>query len=173
MNTRFHTLWLMTVFSIAPWSESRVLAACNCADGMVILGTYETAKLENIQSLPVSTLIDTGATTTALDARNIKMYVNRKGKRWVYYDFHHKPTGKTVSMHQPVSRVARIITHSGSPKERAVVRNTISIGQTNRYIEVSLINRSNFPQQLLIGRNFLNRTALVDSGKNYLQSRKQ
>ena len=172
MTKLFTHLCLITLLSIPQWSASRALAASDC-NGMVVFGTYETAILENIQALPVSTLIDTGATTTALDARNIKMYINRQGNRWVYYDFHHKPTGKTVSMHQPVSRVARIITHSGSPKERAVVRNTISIGPTNRYLEVSLINRSNFPQQLLLGRNYLSRTALVDSGKNYLQSRKQ
>ncbi|AMO55954.1 hypothetical protein GZ77_07375 [Endozoicomonas montiporae] len=162
---------LTSLLIIAPWSVNEAEATCNCSNDLVVFGTYETASLVNIESLPVATLIDTGATTTALDARNIKMYINRQGKRWVYYDFHHKPSGKMVSMHQPVSRVARIITHSGSPKERAVVRNTISIGKTKRFLEVSLIDRSNFPQQLLIGRNFLNRTALVNSGKSYLQSK--
>ena len=153
--------------------SARALASCNCPKGVVVFGTYEKATLENIQQLQVSALVDSGATTTALDARNIKMYVNRQGRRWVYYDFHHKPTGKTVSMHQPVSRVARVITHSGKPKERAVIMNTVSIGSTNKFIEMSLINRSNFPQQLLIGRNYLSDTALIDSGRSFLQSRKQ
>ncbi|PJE79908.1 hypothetical protein CI610_01132 [invertebrate metagenome] len=142
---------------------------CPCLKGMMILGTYEKATLENIKRLTVDALIDSGATTTALDAKNIRMYINRKGQRWVYYDFKHKPSGKIVSMHQPVSRVARIITHKGAPSERAVIRNTVSIGKTVKYVEMSLINRSRFPQQLLIGRNFLNNTALIDSGQQFLQ----
>ena len=140
---------------------------------MEVLGVYETATLDNIQRLKVAALIDSGATTTALDARNIKIYMNRRGKRWVYYDFRHKPSGRTVSMHQPVSRIARVITHSGSPTERAVVQNTVSIGKTRRFLEMTLINRSSFPQQLLIGRNYLTNTALVDSGQSYLQSKEQ
>ena len=140
---------------------------------MTVFGIYETATLENIQNLKVIALVDSGATTTALDARNIKMHIDRQGHRWVYYDFRHKTTGKIVSMHQSVTRVARVITHSGKPKERAVVMNEVSIGSVSKFIEMSLINRSNFPQQLLIGRNYLIKTAMVDSGRSFLQSRKQ
>ena len=164
-------LLLITQLSIL--SMNRAFAACDCSNAMVIFGKYEIASLDNIQQLKVKTLIDSGATTTALDARSIKMYVNRKGRRWVYYDFYHKPTGKTVSMHQRVSRVARVITHSGKPSERAVVKNAVSIGSTKHFVEMSLINRSNFPQQLLIGRNYLAGTALIDSGKSFLQGRKK
>lgn len=125
--------------------------------------------MHSIGQLKVETLVDSGATTTALDAKNIRMHVNRLGQRWVYFDFVHKPSGKTVAMHQPVSRVVRIITHSGPPKARAVVRGTISVGRIERTVEMSLINRNNFPQQLLLGRNFLKNTALIDSGSKFLQ----
>lgn len=138
---------------------------CPCDELPTILGIIETAKLVNINGLETDALIDTGATTTAMDAKNIRMHINRKGQRWVYYDFVHKKTGRTVAMHQPVARVARIITHSGPPKERPVVMNTIDINGILKFVEVSLINRSSFPQQLLIGRNFLKGTALVDSDK--------
>ncbi|MET4694941.1 ATP-dependent zinc protease [Endozoicomonas lisbonensis] len=173
MSKLIHLMLLPVLVVSLQLSAARAAEACDCPGDKVIFGLYETATLEDIQQLKVSTLIDTGATTTSLDARNIKMYVNRKGRRWVYYDFYHKPSGKTVSMHQPVSRVARVITHSGSPKERAVVRNTISIGSTRHLLETSLINRGNFPQQLLIGRNYLKKSGLVDSARSYLQSRKQ
>lgn len=139
---------------------------------MVVFGAYETATLNSLDQLKVNTLVDSGAMTTALDARNIKMHVNRQGERWVYYDFFHKPSAKKVSMHQPVSRVTRVITHSGIPTARPVVISTISVGKTQRSVEISLINRSNFPQQLLIGRNYLRETALIDSGRTYLQSGK-
>ena len=142
---------------------------CPCDDNATVFGIIETAKLVNLSALKVDALIDTGATTTAMDARNIRMHINRQGKRWVYYDFIHKGTGQTVNMHQPVARVARVLTHKGPPVERAVVMNTIAIGDTLKFIEVSLINRSSFPQQLLIGRNFLKGTALVNSDKKYLK----
>ena len=135
MDRLIRSVGLAVLLSIAQFLSAKTMAACNCPDDMVVFGTYESAKLENIQQLRVAALIDSGATTTALDARNIKMYVNRKGRRWVYYDFHHKPTGKRVSMHQPVSRVARIITHSGKPKERAVVMNTVSIGPPTNFLK--------------------------------------
>lgn len=173
MRRLIHFIGITVLLSITQFISARAMANCNCPKGMVVFGTYEAATLENIKQLKVAALIDSGATTTALDARNIKMYVNRQGRRWVYYDFHHKPTGKTVSMHQPVSRVARVITHSGKPKERAVIMNTVSIGPTNKFLEMSLINRSNFPQQLLIGRNYLNGTALIDSGESFLHGGKK
>ena len=145
--------------------------ACECSEGLPIIGAYEIATLHSIGELQVETLVDSGATTTALDARNIKMHVDRSGKRWVYYDFVHKPTAKTISMRQPVSRVVRVITHSGPPTTRPVIKGTVSIGALKRKIEMSLINRTNFPHQLLIGRNYLKNTALIDSGKQFLHSR--
>ncbi len=143
--------------------------ACSCTNGLAIFGAYEFATLNSIEHFKVEALVDSGAMTTALDASDINMHVNRRGQRWVYYDFTHKPTAKTITMHQPVSRVVRIITHSGSPTVRPVITGTISIGKVRKKVEISLINRSNFPQQLLIGRNFLEGAALIQSGKKYLQ----
>lgn len=134
-----------------------------------MFGYLERARLNSLGNQSVEALIDSGATTTALDARNIRMHVNRQGSRWVHYEFVHRQSGKRVPQHQPVSRIARILTHKGAPSERAVVHNTIQIGSIVRFAETSLINRSNFPQQLLIGRNYLADTALVDSDAQYLQ----
>ncbi|MGY0216140.1 ATP-dependent zinc protease family protein [Endozoicomonadaceae bacterium StTr2] len=142
--------------------------SCPCENALPVFGVLEQARLADLDNMEVKALIDTGATTTALDARNIRIHVNRQGKRWVYYDFKHKPSGKTISRHQPVSRTAYILTHKGPPAERAVIKQTILIGNTRRKVEVSLINRSSFPQQLLIGRNYLQQTALVNSGQVFL-----
>lgn len=138
-------------------------------DGRTLFGYLENATLVNIKQQKVESLVDSGATTTALDARNIRMHIKRNGARWVHYDFIHKDSGQKTPMHQPVHRVARIITHKGAPSERAVVRNTIKVGKVTRFVDTSLISRSNFPQQLLIGRNFLKDTALIDSGVKFLQ----
>jgi len=162
VNTRIQSFFLLLVTSFSA-------GACECARGLPVFGAYEFATLHSIGQFRVETLVDSGATTTALDAKNIRMHINRLGRRWVYYDFVHKPTGKTVAMHQPVSRVVRIITHSGPPKVRAVVKGTISVGGIERTVEMSLIDRNNFPQQLLLGRNYLKGTALIDSGGRYLQ----
>ena len=162
MITRIKTIFLLLVIAFSYPAD-----ACQCS--LPIFGAYEIATLHSIEQLQVETLVDSGATTTALDARNIKMHINRFGQRWVYYDFVHRPSGKTVAMHQPVSRVVRIITHSGPPTARAVVKGTISVGGIERTVDMSLINRNKFPQQLLIGRNYLKNTALIDSGSRYLQ----
>ncbi|USE37850.1 RimK/LysX family protein [Endozoicomonas sp. SCSIO W0465] len=161
-------LAMLVFFSGLPLFASEANQLCT-VDGLPVFGYLENARLVNIDQHPVQSLVDSGATTTALDARNIRMHIKRNGTRWVYYDFVHRQSSQKTPMHQPVSRVARIITHKGAPSERAVVRNTIKVGQIMRTVETSLISRSNFPQQLLIGRNFLKDTALIDSGKRYLQ----
>ncbi|OED44498.1 hypothetical protein ACH42_07285 [Endozoicomonas sp. (ex Bugula neritina AB1)] len=153
------------LIALAMHSQKVNANRCPCDNDQPVFGIFESAKLVNIDNLIIEALIDTGATTTAMDAKNIRMHVNRQGKRWVYYDFIHKETGETISMRQPVARVARILTHKGPPTERPVVMNTIAIKGVFKFIEVSLINRSNFPQQLLIGRNFLKGAALVDSNQ--------
>ncbi|WP_257293490.1 RimK/LysX family protein [Endozoicomonas sp. YOMI1] len=157
-------------FSGLSLSASEASQPCT-AGGRPLFGYLENATLVNINQHKIASLVDSGATTTALDARNIRMHIKRNGYRWVYYDFVHRESRQKTPMHQPVSRVARIITHKGAPSERAVVRNTVKVGRITRIVEMSLISRSNFPQQLLIGRNFLKDTGLIDAGKRYLQER--
>ncbi|WP_419535064.1 RimK/LysX family protein [Endozoicomonas sp.] len=166
--TRLLQLSLLFFFSWMPHFASGSSQPCKVG-GHPLFGYLENATLVNINQLQVESLVDSGATTTALDARNIRMHIKRNGARWVHYDFIHKDSGQKTPMYQPVSRVARIITHKGAPSERAVVRNTIKVGKITRFVDTSLISRSNFPQQLLIGRNFLKDTALIDSGGKYLQ----
>lgn len=166
---RLLILWLVLTSTSLLLNAQAKAEQCPCQKPLAVFGVYEMAYLENINKLQVEALVDSGATTTAMDARNVRMYVNRSGERWVHYDFEHKGSGAKVAMHQPVTRVARIITHSGGPTERAVVHNRIRVGNKDKTVEMSLINRSNFPQQLLIGRNFLRGTALIDSGRSYLQ----
>ncbi len=161
---------LLSLLLLSCLSLSAMGARQSCTtEGRPLFGYLENATLVNINQLKVESLVDSGATTTALDARNIRMHIKRNGVRWVHYDFIHKESGQKTPMHQPVSRVARIITHKGAPSERAVVRNTIKVGKISRFVDTSLISRSNFPQQLLIGRNFLKDTALIDSGVKFLQ----
>ena len=156
---------LLVVFSTYIYADN----SCRKFNNFSVFGLEETAALSGLDGIKVNALIDSGAAITSLDARDIKMHVARNGQREVYYNFVHAISGKTVSTRQSVAKVVYIVTHSGHPKKRPIVNQTIKIGNIEKKVQVSLTSRSNFKHQLLIGRNYLAKTALVDSGRRYLQ----
>ena len=64
--------------------------------------------------------IDTGAKTSSLDARNIKIF-KRNGKQWVRFD---SPTDNNnmVSIEQPIVRFVKIKRHHASSEHRPVIK---------------------------------------------------
>ena len=116
-----------------------------------------------IQGGPVlDAKLDTGATTSSLDARSI--YRFRRGKkRFVRFEL---PTAKGADsqlIERPLVRVVRIKQHDGQYQRRPVVTLDICIGRVRRIVEFSLVDRRNFDQPVLLGRNALAGAALVDS----------
>ena len=109
--------------------------------------------------------IDTGATTSSIDARDIKPF-ERDGESWVRFNLVDRETEEATEVERAVVRIASIKQHAGKDDlERPVVMMTIKIGKTKLEREFSLADRSSFDFPLLIGRNVLSGQAIVDVGR--------
>ena len=105
--------------------------------------------------------LDTGATTSSLDARDIQRF-RRGGKRFVRFSI---PDGEgkfDTTMERPLVRIVRIKRHGGDYQRRPVVTLSVCLGDMRREAEFTLVDRQNFDHPVLLGRNVLNGFALID-----------
>ena len=128
--------------------------------GMQIIGEVEPVTiLEAGLTLPAR--IDTGATTSSLDARDIQQF-ERDGKKWVRFVVVERRSGKKVKVEGRLTRSVEITRHGADPQVRPVVKLKAILGKVELLREFSLTNRSTFTYPVLIGRNFLQGKFLVD-----------
>ncbi len=76
----------------------------------------------------------------------------------------------SIEAERPVERYAEIQKRGEEGfTERPVIIMDVQIGEMTRRIEVNLIDRTGFEFPVLIGRNFLSGTTLVDVNRVYVQ----
>ncbi|MEH6470227.1 MAG: ATP-dependent zinc protease [Halopseudomonas sp.] len=137
-------------------------------DNKIVIGEAERV-LVSPPGEAISARIDTGATTSSIDARDIQLF-ERDGKPWVSFvlagdnDQQHK-------LERPVTRTVSIKRHGGEDLERPVVKLKLELGGKSLNTELSLTDRSAFEYRLLIGRNFLKDIYIVDVSKKYAQQK--
>ena len=105
--------------------------------------------------------IDTGATTSSLDARDIQRF-ERDGKKWVRFTLLDRRSKKEVKVESRLTRTVEITRHGTDPQLRPVVKLKAILGKVRINREFSLTDRSAFTYPVLIGRNFLEGEFIVD-----------
>ena len=104
--------------------------------------------------------IDTGATTSALDVQNLKVF-ERDGKKWVSFTLINRATGESHDFEKPRRkriRVKRII----EDEHRPMVEMDVKMGGKKFKADFTVTERTDFDYQALIGRNILSGRAIVD-----------
>lgn len=147
---------------IKPKKQQEVLKK----DNKIIIGEIEYAYIPSA-NIRLKARIDTGATTTSINALNIKK-VMRDGKAWVKFDLvdeNKKRHPKSFPLYETIS----IKRHGTDDQKRYVIKMRINIAHSSQLIRVSLTDRSKFTFPVLLGRNFLNGVALVDVSKKFTQ----
>ena len=127
-----------------------------------IVGYVERARIYP-GNLSLRAKIDTGAKTSSLNAPHISIF-NRGKKQWVKFDVVNQK-GKKIQIEKEILRSAEIKQNgilSFVSQKRPVIMLGICVGSTYKEVEVNLVDRSHFNYQLLIGRNFLSGSFLVD-----------
>lgn len=114
-------------------------------------------------STRVKAKLDTGATTSSIDARNQEVF-KRDGKRWVRFTIEDRD-GREVELERRVERFVKIRRPDDKFDRRPVVKMSLCLGRELRSVEVSLADREGFVYPVLLGRNFLAGVAVVDSGQ--------
>ncbi|WP_282755671.1 ATP-dependent zinc protease family protein [Desulfuromonas thiophila] len=122
--------------------------------------------IEHVYLLPPGVVlparIDTGATTSSLDARNLEVF-ERNGAPWVRFVLVNPENNKETLLESRVVRFVRILqSNTDDSERRPVVALGVTIGKVNQNAEFTLSDRSHMDFPVLIGRNVLLDMMLVD-----------
>jgi hypothetical protein len=136
-------------------------------ENKIIIGEKEYVYLPTYK-LKMEARIDTGATTTSIDARNVKPF-EKDGKKWVKFELYDRKTKKITKVEKPLIKMVSIKRHGAKDQIRYAVKFRINLAGTSQYILVTLADRSKYTFPVLIGRNFLNGVAIVDVTKSFTE----
>jgi hypothetical protein len=142
-----------------------VFAAAPLANAKEVVGWVENAKVYP-GGIQIKAKIDSGAKTSSLHCQCITP-IKRNGKDWVSFTVNNF-RGDIVRIEKPVYRVAKIKRHFGEQQERYVVKLGVCLGSVYREGDVTLVDRSGFNYQMLIGRNFMKNDFLIDTGSTFV-----
>lgn len=133
-----------------------------------VFGQVEQTKVEGV-SEAFSSRIDTGATTSSINAVNIEVH-KVEGKDYVTFDVP-QANGEAITMKKEVVRWASIRqAHSEQTTQRPVIQLEVEIQDQAITAEFSLKDRNHMTYPVLIGRNILSGRAVVDVAVNSPES---
>lgn len=132
-----------------------------------VVGWVENARVYP-GNIVIKSKVDSGAKTSSLNCHCITP-IKRNNEEWVSFAVTNYK-GETVTIEKPIERVAKIKRFFGKAQKRYVVKLGICLGSIYREEEVTLVDRSGFNYQMLIGRNFTRDQFLIDPGKIFTTS---
>ncbi|CAA6808783.1 MAG: Unknown protein [uncultured Sulfurovum sp.] len=124
----------------------------------IIIGAIEKVHLLDV-NMVLKARIDTGAKTTSIDAREITPF-ERNGVKWVRFTCVNGNKSKTIE--KKILRTVEIKRHGTKSQNRYVIEMNVMLGTVSRLIQVNLNNRKSYVYPVLIGRNFLRNSFIVD-----------
>ncbi len=152
---------------VLPAAASAEANPANPADGLPlgIIGETEPVFIESIPfAFPAR--IDTGASICSIDVEDVKPF-ERDGKSWVSFTIRHRESDESFPFERKVLRTIAIKQKEGEESQRRpIVELHIRMGGYETLQEFSLADRENFSYQVLIGRNLLTGTAIIDVSRS-------
>ena len=129
-----------------------------------IIGEVEPIYFLPMKS-PFLARIDTGATTSSIDAKDI-VYFERDGERWVTFKLVNRKTKEEHVFEKKIERSFKV-KRAGDDERRKAVKMEIKMGKEVFNAFFSLADRESFDYQGLIGRNILTGRFIVDTSTSY------
>lgn len=130
--------------------------------------------VERITLLPSKTIalakLDTGAKTSSIHAEEIERF-ERRGRAWVRYTLvlkESKTRTRRVPAESPVVRKVYIKDHASAPDARPVVELGFCMDGERHSAHFSLVDRGAFLYSVLLGRDFLAGSFVVDPEVTFL-----
>ncbi|MGH9676663.1 MAG: ATP-dependent zinc protease family protein [Candidatus Acidiferrum sp.] len=122
----------------------------------------------------VKAKIDTGARTSALDAKRCELIHRSTGllaRLELSLIRRHPETVLVVEL--PVIRLVVVASSNGDRQERPVIETTICLGPITKRLELTVTDRSPMLMPVLLGRSALAGTFIVDALSKYLLGKKR
>lgn len=165
MMTRSTILILVLLVSL-PFYASTSLSK---EPARVIAGWVEKIRIEN-QTYDIKAKLDTGAKTSSIHATNIKPF-KKNGKRWARFTLQltdSRGEKHSIDLEKPRSRKANIKNHDGNHDPRYVVELDLCFNGRQFTTEFTLADRSEYIYDVLLGRQFLKKAAIIDPNNTFL-----
>jgi hypothetical protein len=137
----------------------------------IILGALEKCDLPDIGITNLVMRVDTGATTSSLHVENVEEY-EKNGESWISFDIH-PDVYDVVKITRHASKVEarrKVKSSTATLERRFVIETTLSIGDNQWPIQITLTDRSEMTYMMLLGREAMSDKVLVDPSKEFLFS---
>ncbi len=148
-----------------PSSDNNISKVSNAK---VIIGRVEPVRLTPSNKV-LNARIDTGATTTSLNALDIQVYT-QDSREFIRFRIDDNSSSPRIST--PIFKWVKIKRHEQEPQRRPVIKMRITLGDVEQVTEITLTDRTKFSYPLLIGRNYLRNNYIVDVSKKQTSSPK-
>ena len=143
--------------------------ADNGLNDKMVVGEIEDIYFPELK-IVMTSRIDTGATTSSIDARNIQEF-ERNGERWVRFTLIEPDSGEEIELERQRVRLVRIIqSNEDEGERRPVVVLRITIGSLTQMSEFTLTDRSHLELSVIIGRNVLRDVMVVDISRRHVMT---
>lgn len=134
--------------------------------GKTLIGWREYVSLPEWGVWGLRAKIDTGAHTSAIHVENLECVDDTRIRFDVVLDRRHKH--RHVPVEATIVRISHVKSSNGENLPRYFVRTKLMLGEVDKEIEVSLVNRDNMKVRMLIGRTALGEDFLVDANRAHV-----
>jgi len=139
----------------------QVKEVVSTSNSKMIIGSVEPVRVIPGDRV-ISARIDTGAKTTSLNAIDMQTF-ERDGREFVRFRL--GKDEKAPFIDKPIWKRVKIKRHGEKAQVRPVVKLRLILGDSDQVVMVTLADRGKFKYELLIGRNFLRDSYVVDVAK--------
>lgn len=136
------------------------------------IGWREWVTLPELGGARVKAKVDTGARTSAIHARNIR--VEHRGRHaYVSFDIHplQRDNSQVIRCKSLLVDQRSIRNSGGQAQDRLIIQTTAQIGPVSFPIELSLTQRDEMGFRMLLGRAAVRNRFLIDPGRSFLMGR--
>lgn len=135
----------------------------------LILGSLENCDLPDIGVFDLQVRVDTGAKTSSLHVDNLVKF-QKEGRPWVRFDLHPDVYNveEVITCESQLHDSRVIKSSNGVSEARYVIKTLFSIGDHSWRIEITLSNRAEMKNLMLLGREGMKNRVLVDPSKTFL-----
>ena len=137
-----------------------------------VAGWREWIALPDLEVSWVKAKLDTGARTSSIHAWDVTPF-DRDGADWVSFQIHpwQRSDLDAIDVELPIVDRRVVRSSTGHEEERLVVRTTIRVLDLDLEAELTLTNRDDMGFRMLVGREALRSSILVDPGRSYVGPR--
>lgn len=140
------------------------------SENKILVGSEEWCSFHSLGLPAVKARVDSGAKTSSIHAVNIQTF-KRSGESWVSFEVHPLQNNRriVVRCEAPVVDRRTVKSSSGESEKRLVIQVPMQLGDLTRDIELTLANRDSMGYRMLLGREAMAGSILVDPSSGFLQ----